>query len=311
MNREQLAEQYYSKLNENKAVDFLKKMFLPALVGGGAAYGVNYLLGDDPSGVLKTLLSPVPDEKTNRGEQYVSSTRRGLDKQRAIDLATGAGEGEAGRRLAQIGTTGRERAAARNIMKGRIADLKAAAASATSSPASKEGREQALAAQAELANLEKAYKQTKIGRMNLQPVERNSGATTMAGRRAQYGINPFEEPRSQYDLDRRRMADQDIAAAGDVGYQSRAQQLAGRIGRGYSGTQGASLLPGDPGYDRASRLAEPDYRTTDPKAMAARDLERMNARIQPGGDLEREQRIAAAQERLRANTEANKNKSKK
>ena len=72
----------------------------------------------------------------------------------------------------------------------------------------------------------------------------------------------MEEPRSQYDLERTRMADRDIAAAkaeagGNLGYQSRAQQLAGRVSRGYSGTLGANL-EGDEKYDAyAGRLFTP------------------------------------------------------
>jgi hypothetical protein len=81
------------------------------------------------------------------------------------------------------------------------------------------------------------------------------------GRRMQYGVG-MEEPRSQYDLERTRMADRDIAAAkaeagGNLGYQSRAQQLAGRVSRGYSGTLGANL-EGDEKYDAyAGRLFTP------------------------------------------------------
>lgn len=93
-------------------------------------------------------------------------------------------------------------------------------------------------------------------------VERpSSSAAADYGRRMQYGVG-MEEPRSQYDLERIRMADRDIAAAkaeagGNLGYQSRAQQLAGRVSRGYSGTLGANL-EGDEKYDAyAGRLFTP------------------------------------------------------
>lgn len=92
-------------------------------------------------------------------------------------------------------------------------------------------------------------------------VERTPSAATQYGRRMQYGVG-MEEPRSQYDMDRIAMADKDIAAAeaeagGNLGYQSRAQQLAGRVGRGYSGTLGANLQ-GDEKYGEfAGKLFTP------------------------------------------------------
>jgi hypothetical protein len=50
--------------------------------------------------------------------------RRGLDVDSAATLADAAGTGIAARRRAQMGTTGRERAAARNIMRGELKDMK-------------------------------------------------------------------------------------------------------------------------------------------------------------------------------------------
>jgi len=108
-------------INEAGWLDFLKgagTFSLQALLGGAAAGAA--------AGGIGSLFSNMPSfTSSGSSSSGVSSgIKRGMNKDEAIALANAAGSGAKARRTAQIGTTGRTRAAARNIMRGEIEDLR-------------------------------------------------------------------------------------------------------------------------------------------------------------------------------------------
>lgn len=271
MNKQNLTEHYYSVLNEGfwGGLKNLASRLGPLgglLTGGLAGYGISEFMdslrevdsqvsadfkGSQRGDYFNQPFTSSGGSSGRRGtleptSYYSGGMKRGLDKTEAVALADAAMKSEGDRRTAQLGTTGRTRAAARNIMKGRIADLKRKAQGNDGqfnldrlTPEERQ-RYESLTGQ---------YKQMDPGSFKMQMQPRSNPVATRFGRMLQRGVDPFKNPRSAdeaqlardagYDID---AEDRELAAQGRsfTGYSDRGEMYDafGRrgfaLGRGYN-----------------------------------------------------------------------------